>query len=586
MGRRVRSTSRRAAGSRLAAAAPKGSPSGELKPAAAASPAARPRASPKAAPQAAAAAPPSARASPKASPQPPAAAPRLKGSPRAAVRKRAKSATPRPSASPKAAPRGSPAAAPRRSSPAPPPRTSPKAPPRTPPGKRSLAKRRRVPSAAGERQGPPAARPARSPKAAPQGPPPAEAGAHRKRPRSPSAARASPAAAPAPPPAPASGAAAAARPRRKLRARRKLQPPPAAAPQEKGAPPPAAESPRAAPQPVGAAPPAAAAAAPGAPARRLRRKRQRPPEQPEVPPPKRPRPEPSQGGEAPARKKRRREQPAAGRWPLRPDCMQPVQPGAPGSPELPEGLVVCNNFITPDEEKELLAAIDARPWDSEQMNRRVMQFGFHFVYGTRGRMISSLPDRPLPDFLGGLLKRIAAYKHTPQPTPGDGEASAPFLLPREPDQLIVNEYMPMQGIRAHVDRVELFDQYVSVVSLGCDTILEFAPVKPGDGEAVSVRVPGRSYYCLSGPARQNYTHGITPTRGHCYDGDRWKHTRRVSLTFRKVHPEVAAEATPWTGAASGGGGGYGPRPCNNWARDGSCRFGDRCRFSHKAGSRG
>ena len=35
----------------------------------------------------------------------------------------------------------------------------------------------------------------------------------------------------------------------------------------------------------------------------------------------------------------------------------------------------------------------------------------------------------------------------------------------------------------------------------------------------------------------------------------------------------------WHGGRGGGGGGN-KRPCKNFARDGSCKFGDRCHFSH------
>lgn len=68
------------------------------------------------------------------------------------------------------------------------------------------------------------------------------------------------------------------------------------------------------------------------------------------------------------------------------------------------------------------------------MLRRVMQFGYHFVYGRGARLLSSLPDRPLPPFLDGLLRRIGAYMHRPAPAPRGGVALfAPHRFPHRHD---------------------------------------------------------------------------------------------------------------------------------------------------------
>lgn len=45
------------------------------------------------------------------------------------------------------------------------------------------------------------------------------------------------------------------------------------------------------------------------------------------------------------------------------------------------GLYIYDNFITEEEEKELIKGIDAGKWE-KLLNRRVQHFGYEFKYGT------------------------------------------------------------------------------------------------------------------------------------------------------------------------------------------------------------
>jgi alkylated DNA repair dioxygenase AlkB len=48
------------------------------------------------------------------------------------------------------------------------------------------------------------------------------------------------------------------------------------------------------------------------------------------------------------------------------------------------------------------------------------------------------------------------------------------------DQLIINEYMPGQGINKHVDRIDIFENYICSLSLGSDCVMTFAKGNEGD----------------------------------------------------------------------------------------------------------
>lgn len=140
------------------------------------------------------------------------------------------------------------------------------------------------------------------------------------------------------------------------------------------------------------------------------------------------------------------------------------------------------------------------------------------------------------------------------------------LFPRAPEQVIVNEYQPGQGIAAHVDDTKLFGEPVCSVSLLADVAMDFkhkprqrtTSVGAGAGAAAaaagagqpsspesehSVRLPRRSALLLTGAARYEWTHAIAKRRS---DPDpstdrRVPRARRVSLTFRLLAEPPSAE---------------------------------------------
>jgi alkylated DNA repair dioxygenase AlkB len=104
------------------------------------------------------------------------------------------------------------------------------------------------------------------------------------------------------------------------------------------------------------------------------------------------------------------------------------------------------------------------------------------------------------------------------------------------DQLIVNEYVPGQGIAAHVDCVPCFGPVVCSVTLGSHCTLVLSPVAGGD--PVPLLLERGSLLVLAGDARYKWRHAI-PARRTDPSGDRvLRRGRRVSLTFRTVLVEA------------------------------------------------
>ncbi|XP_077397142.1 tRNA (carboxymethyluridine(34)-5-O)-methyltransferase alkbh8 isoform X1 [Festucalex cinctus] len=219
---------------------------------------------------------------------------------------------------------------------------------------------------------------------------------------------------------------------------------------------------------------------------------------------------------------------------------------------LPTGLVLVEDFVSPEEEALLLAAID---WSSTSddvtaqkalKHRRVKHFGFEFRYDNN----NVDKDKPLPvgipEECQPVLQRIMESGHTK------------FM----PDQLTVNQYESGQGIPPHVDTHSAFEDTILSLSLGTKTVMEF---RHPDGRVVSVFLPARSLLVMQGESRYLWTHGITPRKfdmvptsdpqfsapttcdlGALNQLTLSKRGTRTSFTFRKIRHEPCCCAFPST----------------------------------------
>lgn len=174
-------------------------------------------------------------------------------------------------------------------------------------------------------------------------------------------------------------------------------------------------------------------------------------------------------------------------------------------PEI-SGLEYIHDFITADEERALIEAIDRQPWLAD-LKRRVQHYGYKYDYKARAVMPSSYIG-PLPEW----VEKIAAR------------------LPFEADQAIVNEYLLGQGISAHVDCVPCFGDMIASLSLGSGAIMQFTNA----GHKEEIYLEPRSLIILSGEARYKWTHAIPARKSDMVNGFKLQRERRISLTFRKI----------------------------------------------------
>ena len=107
------------------------------------------------------------------------------------------------------------------------------------------------------------------------------------------------------------------------------------------------------------------------------------------------------------------------------------------------------------------------------------------------------------------------------------------LFDRVPDQVIVNEYLPGQGIALHIDR-QCFGPAVATVSLGDTWRMELRPAANEAAKPEHVLLEVGSALVMTGSARFSWLHGIAKRKRERI-GENWRpRQRRISLTFRTV----------------------------------------------------
>ncbi len=174
------------------------------------------------------------------------------------------------------------------------------------------------------------------------------------------------------------------------------------------------------------------------------------------------------------------------------------------------GLEYLPSLLEFSEQQSVLDQIDRRPWRTD-LKRRVQHYGYRYDYKAR-RVDRSMFLGSLPDFAVSVADQLVGCK----------------LLDRMPDQLIINEYLPGQGITAHIDCEPCFAERIAMVSLGWAYEMDF--INAETLEVKSILLETGSAASISGDARYKWLHQIKPRKT-----DRGiARKRRVSLTFRNV----------------------------------------------------
>jgi alkylated DNA repair dioxygenase AlkB len=179
-----------------------------------------------------------------------------------------------------------------------------------------------------------------------------------------------------------------------------------------------------------------------------------------------------------------------------------------------KGLSYLPDFITPEQHEVLVQRIDSHPWLTE-LRRRVQHYGYKYDYKARAVDVS-MRLGPLPDWALEIIR----------------QARSRGLTDEEPDQVIVNEYEPGQGIAGHIDCQPCFTGTILSLSLLSPCVMSFKHKQTR--QVVPVLLEPRSLVVMQGEARYDWTHGIAARKTDLDGGRRIVRARRLSLTIRKV----------------------------------------------------
>lgn len=178
------------------------------------------------------------------------------------------------------------------------------------------------------------------------------------------------------------------------------------------------------------------------------------------------------------------------------------------------GLTYVPNFLSKEEEISLIESIMSEKWLTD-IKRRVQHYGYKYDYKSRS-IDYSMFIGPLPSWALLYANKLQQEKH----------------IDKVPDQLIVNEYLPGQGIANHTDCEPCFDETIISISLGSNCIMDFINLKTK--QKVQVLLKRRSLVILNGDARYKWSHGIPKRKTDEFNGRRFERGTRISMTFRKV----------------------------------------------------
>ena len=182
--------------------------------------------------------------------------------------------------------------------------------------------------------------------------------------------------------------------------------------------------------------------------------------------------------------------------------------------EPPTGLRYVADFLTREHASVIVEKLDQRPWHTG-LKRRVQHYGYRYDYKARRASRESYLG-PLPEWLSEIAEDLERAGH----------------FASRPEQVIINEYLPGQGIAAHIDCAPCFGAEIASISLLSGCLMRFTSVET-DGVFDQYLAP-RSLALMQGEARYQWTHGIAARKSDVVSGQKLQRGRRISLTFRTM----------------------------------------------------
>ncbi len=168
------------------------------------------------------------------------------------------------------------------------------------------------------------------------------------------------------------------------------------------------------------------------------------------------------------------------------------------------GLTYIPNIISEEKEQELLRFINAQPWQNS-LKRKVQHYGIPYNYQTR-----RLDDAKIhiPTILLSLSEELKLDT---------------------PENIIINKYLPGEGIASHIDS-KIFGDTIASLSLNSGIQMDFSY----RNVAIPLYLEPRSLLVMSSDARHYWTHGIVGRKTDYVNNKKKVREERISITFRTI----------------------------------------------------
>lgn len=144
----------------------------------------------------------------------------------------------------------------------------------------------------------------------------------------------------------------------------------------------------------------------------------------------------------------------------------------------------------------------------------MQQYGAH--YNHKAAVVEKVQQNPWPTWCTELGNLVVCSGH----------------LHVTPEQAIINEYLPGQGIASHIDHPDGFGPIVVSITLGSGVTLDLSNADSGAKWHLYLEVG--SLVVLSGASRFEWKHGIAKRDFDIVNNCKVPRDRRVSVTFRTL----------------------------------------------------
>lgn len=194
--------------------------------------------------------------------------------------------------------------------------------------------------------------------------------------------------------------------------------------------------------------------------------------------------------------------------------------------KVPPGLIYHEKYITNKDEEKYIQFINKQKWN-RTLTRLTQHYGYKYNY--KNKTINKVKDKvnPIPEIFNTLIEKLINDK----------------LIDRKPDQLIINRYLPGEGISEHIDSISAFDDNIISVSLGSSCGFVFSKADDSDDsddsstednydDVYNVYLKRKTLIIMKGKSRYNYKHSIKPVKQDMIKGKLIDRGIRYSLTFR------------------------------------------------------